>query len=225
VFAATTNPLLDGTGGTWDALIEAVAPASLLVVIESRMSRELRRLHTPEDILQEALLHAWRDRTRFEWRGLKSFRSWLLTLIDNRIREAADRSAALKRGGGREAIAISTLAGGTASESGSAAGAAWPARSTTPSRVAVFREQAAGMRTALAELPADVRDVVRLRLFEQLSIGDIAARLGLGESAVRHRFRQGAEMYHRRLRAALASRASLPSESAPLVEPNSSPVE
>lgn len=38
------------------------------------MSAALRRRHTSEDIWQETLLHAWRDRDRCEWRGLKSNR-------------------------------------------------------------------------------------------------------------------------------------------------------
>jgi hypothetical protein len=50
-------------------LIEAVGPASLLVVIKSRMSAKLCRQTTAEDILQEALLRAWRSRDGLEWRG------------------------------------------------------------------------------------------------------------------------------------------------------------
>ena len=55
------------------------------------------------------------------------------------------------------------------------------------------------MEKALRSLPDDVRDVVRLRLFDDLPIGEIATSLGIGESAVRHRFRAGAEMYRARV--------------------------
>lgn len=63
------------------------------------MSAALRRRHTPEDIWQETLLHAWRDRARYEWRGFKSFRFWLMFIIDNRICAAAAHERAAKRGG------------------------------------------------------------------------------------------------------------------------------
>lgn len=224
-FSTQENPLRSDSPRVWDDLIDAVGPASLLVVIDARMGARLKRRHTAEDIWQESLLHAWRDRECIEWRGLRSFRSWLLSIIDNRIREAADMDAAQKRGGGRPEIVASALqpVGRGSATSIEAIG---PAGSTTPSRIAGFREQAAAMHEALEELPDDLREVVRLRLFEQLHIDEIAERLAIGPAAVRHRFRKGAEIYHRRLRAALTSRAAtLPpgDRVAPLPAADSSP--
>ena len=56
------------------------------------------------------------------------------------------------------------------------------------------------MEQALRSLPDEMRDVVRLRLFDDLPIAEIATSLGIGESAVRHRFRAGAEIYRVRVR-------------------------
>jgi RNA polymerase sigma factor (sigma-70 family) len=218
-FSADENPLLSASPRAWDDLIEAMGPASLLVVIESRLSSTMRRAVNAEDVLQEALLHAWRDRQRFEWRGLRSFRSWLLSIIDNRIRDLGDRQSAAKRGGGQEAVVASTLAGTDGS------GSMWgPAGSTTPSRIASFKEQAAAIHVALSRLPEECQDVVRLRLFEQTTIEEAAARLGIGEAAVRHRFRKGAELYHRFLREALASGVTSRLPVAPQPEIDSSPI-
>jgi RNA polymerase sigma factor (sigma-70 family) len=111
-------------------------------------------------------------------------------MVDNRIRDAADHEFALKRGG------ASVL--GEGSQSASSPGGA-PACSTTPSRVAMARERANAMQTALASLPDDVREVVRLRLFEELSTQEVADRLGLGLSATKHRFLRGAQLYRERL--------------------------
>jgi RNA polymerase sigma factor (sigma-70 family) len=202
------NPLHSQDPADWEALVQAIGPPALLVIVESRLGPGLKARMSAEDILQDALLHAWRDRWRCEWRGLKAFRCWLLTIIDNRIRDAADHHAALKRGGAPNR-AVALAASGNSQDFGSASRglAPEPAISTTPSRIAIHAEQAAAMRTALESLPDELREIVRLRLFEQRPIDDIAARLNIGSSAVRHRFHKGAEMYQRRLIAELGTRS------------------
>lgn len=215
------NPLLSSAPHVWEQLVDAVDPASLLVVIDRRMGAGVKDTETPEDILQEALLHAWRDRARFEWRGVASFRSWLLTIIDHRLQDVADRNSAVKRSAAGPTVPFSVLEDGGVTSS---AEPAFPAGSTTPSKLASYREQAAAMHTALDGLPEDLREVVRLRLFEQCPLEEIAHRLDLGVEGVRHRFRKGSEFYERRLRAALGSRSSsIPAETSPPPARESSP--
>jgi len=195
----------------FDHLVEAAGPVSLLLVIESRLGHALRGRLTAEDILQEALLHAWRDRDRIESAtGAKGFRAWLLTIIDHRIHDAVDRELAVKRGGQAVTFALDRPAppGGPASH---VDGSHWlGAGSTTPSRVASLREQAAAMRVSLDSLPAELREVVFFRLIEQRSIDEIVASTGLTHAAVRHRLRKGAELLRYRLVGALGSRCPTP---------------
>ncbi|MFN0008732.1 MAG: RNA polymerase sigma factor [Planctomycetota bacterium] len=220
----TPNPLLSDSASDWERLIESVDPASLLLVIDRRMTAALKKVVTAEDILQESLLHAWRDRKKFQWQGTRSFRSWLLTIADHRIQDNADRAGADKRGGGR--VDLSLAAFGDRNGSTTSEGQALPAGSTTPSRLAVYREQAEVMRAALDGLPEEFRDVVRLRLFEHCALEEIAERLQIGASAVRHRFRKGSELYLGRLRSALGSQSRLASpESAADLRADSSPSE
>src|SRR5262245_16587705 len=145
-YEAQTSPLLSGSPGAWDSLIESVGPASLLVVIESRMSPALRLQTSAEDILQEALMHAWRDRAACEWRGLKSFRSWLLTIIDHRIGHLVAAASTQKRGAGVRLVTYSATGRSSAGSTNGDPNILSPAGSTTPSRLAIFREQAEAMR-------------------------------------------------------------------------------
>ncbi len=61
------------------------------------------------------------------------------------------------------------------------------------------------MVAALEEVPPELREVVRLRSLEELTVEEVAERLGIGTSAVKHRFRKGSEIYRRRLLALLGS--------------------
>lgn len=191
------NPLLHATTGAWDQLIAALNPPTMLVAIRGMMGKSILARCEPDDIWQETLLQAWRSRARFEWRGSSSFRRWLLEIARNRIRDLAN-SAATKRHGGdavmRGADPSSTL--GSHSDDHYAG----PSQQTTPGRAAADREIAAHFEGALAALPDDWREVVRMRLFEDLTLEEIAQRLAIGIEGARYRFRHGAECYRRELR-------------------------
>jgi RNA polymerase sigma factor (sigma-70 family) len=221
--AASDNPPLPDSPLAWDRLIEAVGPPSMLVVIARRMSSELRARLAPEDVWQETLLFAWRDRARCQWRGVSDFRRWLLSIAENRLRNLADWEGAVKRGAGARTMLLSAL-DGAGSSSNSSSQYAGPAASTTPSRVASDRERAEAMQKALDALAPELREVVQLRLFEDLTMEDVAQRLGIGVDAARFRFRRGSEAFCRRL--APHAPDGLPLESAERARqarPNASP--
>jgi hypothetical protein len=92
------NPLLSEDPLAWECLIESVGPAAMIVRIRSRMGPALLARAAPEDLWQETLLYAWRDRARHEWKGPAAFKGWLLSIAENRIRDALDRAGAQKRG-------------------------------------------------------------------------------------------------------------------------------
>lgn len=188
---ASSAPALDDPL-VWSSLVDAVQPASILVAIAGRMG-ELRQRLSPEDIWQEALLRAWQARPTFVWQGPTSFRRWLVCIAENCIEGQRKRERAQKRDAVRT-MSLCTAGTGVGSPGFE------PWASTTPSRLATAGERARAMQQALESLPEEAREVVRLRLFEDLQILEIAARLGLGESAVRHRFRKGVELFHARLR-------------------------
>jgi len=202
------NPLHGEAGAGWAKLIDALGPASLIVIINRRMEVSLRRKVAAEDVLQDALLLAWRDRAQCDWRGLRSFRSWLLTLIDHRIVDLAKHHAAAKRD---SSVPVLSLAGPAAF--GMSDVPMEVAASTTPSRLGIHREQAQRMQAALDSLPEDHRTVVFMRLFEQRTVSQIAAMLGTTEKTVRYRFYKGAELFRARLRTLVSSRWTRRAES------------
>ncbi|MFZ4572819.1 MAG: RNA polymerase sigma factor [Phycisphaerales bacterium] len=190
----TENPLQSSDPGEWDRLMQAVNPASLLVAVQMRLGPALAARYQPEDILQEALFSAWRDRLRHNWTGVRGFRAWLLTTIEFRIRDLADHVATVKRGGRAFQHSLSVPETPEIIQS------------TTASRIAGYRQEASAVLEALRSLPVDQADLIRLRLIEQMTIPDIARHLSLGESAVQHRFRKAAEAYQTRLAAISAQR-------------------
>jgi RNA polymerase sigma factor (sigma-70 family) len=191
----------------WQRLVEALHPAAMLLRVESRMSSALKKQISPEDIWQETLLCAWRDRAQLEWRGLPAFRQWLMEIAENRIRDAAERFSAAKRNAVRE----QPLGFGVDPSNQESANPAFelPARGKTPPSVAVHVEQAQVMREALQALPEIYREVLRLRLFEEWERERIALHLGLSIPAVKHRIRLGAALYREQLALVMSSRRSI----------------
>ncbi len=179
----------------FDALIESISPESLLVVIERSMGPALAAACSPEDIWQETLAVAWRDREQHAWTGPRDYRTWLVTLARNRVRDLARTLSREKRGGGERPLLFSGL------EFGAVAGLEQllPAGSTTPSRIVGTRERARLMQEALAALPAELGDVVRLHLFDEQTMEAVAASLSITLDQAWYRFRKGSALYAKRL--------------------------
>ena len=151
------NPLSLGTHGSWNRLVAGVNPASMLVAVRGMMGELARQHYDPEDVWQETLLMAWRDRDTFQWRGPAAFRRWLLEIARNRIRDLVDHSKAGIRG---KLKPMSALPLAFPSDSGEAHYAG-PIHTTSPGRVQADRELAERMATALAAVPEASREIVR----------------------------------------------------------------
>src|SRR5262245_20709897 len=159
------------------------------------MSDRLKAQCSPEDIWQETLLSAWRDRAQHHWEDTRTYRRWVVEIARNRIRDLARAIDTQRRGANGLAVTFSFLEGSR----GQSLSSLLPHGSTTPSRLASHNEQAAAMSNALSQLPEDLASVVRMYLFEALAMTDIAQQLNIGLAAAWHRFRKGAELYARLL--------------------------
>ncbi len=183
----------------WGRLVESLDVASIFVVIGSWLGQKLRTTVSAEDVWQETLWCSWRDREQHDWRNLAAWRAWLLSIARNRVRDAARTAGRSKRGGDHRIAPFSLLAdAGSVSQM-------LPPGSTTPSRVAGFRERAQAMELALQGLEPELRDVVHLRLFEEVPMREVATQLGLPLSTAKERLLRGVTKYRHRLRQLLGS--------------------
>ncbi|MCA9323066.1 MAG: hypothetical protein KDB53_20155 [Planctomycetes bacterium] len=166
----------------------------LMVSLRTWIGDALAVMYSAEDCWQDTIYQAWRDREAHEWRDFESYRAWVCGIARHRIRDAAQRAIAIKRGGLEIVLHHSTLAG-----DGSRASALFPPRETTPSRVAQGKERDAAIHAALDELPESLREVARLRLLEGLELATIMERTGLPLSTVWYRERKAASLLAARL--------------------------
>jgi RNA polymerase sigma factor (sigma-70 family) len=172
----------------FEELIVSLRPDAMLAVISSAMSRSLREHCSPEDVWQETLAHAWRDRAQHHWTNARAFRAWLFQIARNRIRETARHALAQERATGRAVVRrVDT------SSTGSSVLPSGPTDSVTPSRIAARSERGAALECALSQLPPDVRDIMRLHVIEELPMNVVAERLGLSESSAWRRYHKGSE--------------------------------
>ena len=117
-------------------------------------------------------------------------------LDQNRIKDTVERLSAQKRGGGHK---IDSISGDSRrSEDG-----ILPPVTTTPSREAGRHERARVLREAIDSLSDEYRDLVRMCLFEEMSVPMAAKLLSLADSTAYRRLLAGASMLRARVQSAL----------------------
>lgn len=149
--------------------------------VARRIPRGLQGGLDPEDIVQDALIEAFKHIATFEPRGPGAFGRWLTTIALRRLRDAIKRLRAAKRGSGR----IANVATARAVEDSMVALldlVAGPGR--TPSQSVARDEAVAAVRSALAELSDDYRQAVGLVYIQGLSTAAAAAEMGRTERAI-----------------------------------------
>jgi RNA polymerase sigma-70 factor (ECF subfamily) len=126
-----------------------------------------------EDVVQEAFLSLWRSGARYDHaRG--SVRSWVLGVVHNRAIDLFRRDSVRAGKDVSDDDAVQRLASGESTEGEVAR-----------------RDDASQVRSALAELPKDQRQVIELAYFGGFSHTEIADMLRLPAGTVKGRMRLG----------------------------------
>ncbi len=177
--------LLDRIGnGDADALAEFMEARKpqLLAYIQRQCSDALRSKIEIEDIYQEMSAEAVRSFDAIDLSHRDPF-GWLCQVAQRRIIDAHRRFfGAQKRNAGRE-ISIDAPSGGRESRRGLVD--LLVASMTTASQAVSRDRRAIRLMEALALLPEDQREAIRLRYVEGLPSKEIAQRLGKTDGAVR----------------------------------------
>lgn len=136
--------------------------------VRLKRSRVLADRESAMDLVQTVFRQALGDLSGFEWRGGNSFRNWLLTYADNKLRNHEQFHRAERRSPDREAEAKLSQ---------------FYATMATPSQVVDARERIDQFERAFTRLANDDQQIILLARIEGLSHREIAARLGTTEGA------------------------------------------
>lgn len=143
----------------------------LRAYVRTRIGRDLGGRLDADDVLQEALMYALRAVRTADLAGRDVF-GWLCGVADDRLTDLARRHRAARRDVAAEARAARLVD-------------ALAASMTSPSAAAMRGEREAKLAAAVADLPADVAEMLRLRYAEGLASRDIADHVGKTDGAVR----------------------------------------
>jgi RNA polymerase sigma-70 factor (ECF subfamily) len=151
-----------GDRAAYDALVERYR-ARLCPVVEKQV--QSRKHLEVEEVLQETFVRGFESLGRFRWQGENSFYLWLCGIARNVVLKMAEKAQA-----GRPLEFPENVAGAAAS----------------PSKVMRRHERFDRFEAAVAALPPEYREVIRLSRLEGLKVAEIAERLGRTEYSVRH---------------------------------------
>jgi RNA polymerase sigma-70 factor (ECF subfamily) len=149
----------------------------------------------PSDLVQETYLEAHRDWGQFAGGSEGQLVAWLRQILVRNLADQVKYHQALGRDCQRQE-SLETLLERSALHLEHALGA----NVSTPSAVAVRREQAVLVADAIARLPADYREVILLRHAEHLRFEEVAQRLNRSPGATRMLWVRALEKLHDELK-------------------------
>jgi RNA polymerase sigma-70 factor, ECF subfamily len=155
----------------------------LHILAQTQLGRHLRAKVDASDLVQQTLLEAHRDFAAFQGVHEGELLAWLRRILAHNLYNEARHYAAQQRDAARE-LSLEQMQRGV-DQSSLALGQCLAADTPSPSSDAVQRESEVQLADALAKLPEDYRQVLLLRVFEELPAEEVAQRMGRTAGAVR----------------------------------------
>ena len=151
--------------------------------IESKTGKRLAESISTDDLLQNTFVAALANIQRLESSSPQAFEVWLFRIAENTIRSAARKANALKRGGQFNRVDITRDRFGEESFQLFSELVSDP--EGTPSQFLARDEAIDAMRVALANLPEDQREAIRLSAFDRLTLAETAEQMNRSTASVR----------------------------------------
>jgi RNA polymerase sigma-70 factor (ECF subfamily) len=187
------NQALQGDAEALGRLLEAQR-AGLHRMAKRQLEGRIAVRVDASDILQQTFLEAYRGFPQFVGQEMQELHAWLHSILDHKIAGAIrDHTLLQKRDIGRERSIDDTHGGGAPLKEDLGAD------HSTPSQKAMRGEDANRLEQALATLPDDQREAVRLRHLEGWALADIAVRLGRSTAATAGLIKRGMKALRRQL--------------------------
>ncbi len=171
---------------------------ALKAAAERQLRGRLSARLDASDVVQLTFLEAHQSFGQFHGEGEPELAAWLRRILHHNIASVVrDNTIAARRDARRERSLFDPAAG--AGGDGSALWRALDGGGPSPSHGAIRVEDVNRLVTALASLPADQREAVRLRHLEGWSLAAIADKLGRSRPAAAGLIKRGIQALRREL--------------------------
>jgi RNA polymerase sigma-70 factor, ECF subfamily len=168
----------------------------LTILATTQLDARLRRRVSPSDLVQEAMLGAYRDFPKFRGTSERELLGWLRQILINCLHHAYETHIQAGRRDVRREISLDEMQVALDRSVGRLAHVLAD-NGPSPSAQSRQRERSVALADQLAKLRPDDRDVIVLRNLQGLSFEEVAERMGRKPGAVRmlwlraiERFRQ-----------------------------------
>jgi RNA polymerase sigma-70 factor, ECF subfamily len=177
----------------------------LKLLVAAQLDNRLKARVSASDIVQEAFFEAHRDFNQFRGESKAEFVAWLRKIVVNNILRAVEQHVLAEKRDVRREISLDEV-GRRLEQSTVRLETLLAVKCDSPSCHAARRENEIQLADALANLPADYRDIIVLRHIEGLPFEEVAVRMGRSSGAVRMLWLRALN----KLREALENRIPLP---------------
>jgi RNA polymerase sigma-70 factor, ECF subfamily len=168
----------------------------LTILATTQLDGRLRRRVSPSDLVQEAMLGAYRDFGKFRGNSERELLAWLRQILINCLHHAYDAHIQAGRRDVRREVSLDDM-NRALDRSVVRLAHVLADQGPSPSAPTRERERAVAIADQLGKLRPDDRDVIVLRNLQGLSFEEVAERMGRKPGAVRmlwlraiERFRQ-----------------------------------
>jgi RNA polymerase sigma-70 factor (ECF subfamily) len=174
-----------GDPGSWAELITRYR-SRLRRMVSFRMDSRLRGRVDPSDVVQEVCLEAWQHLGSYVSQPDTPFFLWFRAVAGHKLGDLHRHHLGARMRDARREVALyqGSLPGATSAALAAQLLGHW----TRPSEAAVRAERKAQLQTALNAMDPIDREVLALRHFEQLTVSEAAAVLGIKEKAAGMRY-------------------------------------